>query len=208
MPDPISPPSTAEATAIPVWLQRAVDFVKGRQKAVLFAAIALQAVVLVAMIVFHALPYLVGERILLKVVPVDPRDMFRGDYVVLSYDISRVPPGGIDGIPQAGNWWSRRADRDQWLMDRTVYATLEPDTDGRHWKAGTFSVSKPGSGRFIRGTYALQYGQNPIQFGIEAYYVEEGHGLELERLRNARQLSAEIALAPWGQAKLVRLMEE
>jgi len=201
-------PAVPEAPPIAGWLNRTVDFIKTRQKTVLFAGIVLQAVVLVAMIVFHALPYLVGERVLLRVVPVDPRDMFRGDYVVLGYDISRVPPGGIDGIPQAGNWWSRRANRDQWLADRIVYATLEPDADGRHWKAGAVSVNKPDSGKFIRGTYALQYGQNPIQFGIEAYYVEEGHGLELERLRNARQLSAEIALAPWGQAKLVRLVEE
>ena len=31
-----------------------------------------------------------GQEVLLKVQPVDPRDLFRGDYVVLRYDITRV----------------------------------------------------------------------------------------------------------------------
>jgi uncharacterized membrane-anchored protein len=31
-----------------------------------------------------------GEEVLLKTLPVDPRDLFRGDYVILRYDVSRV----------------------------------------------------------------------------------------------------------------------
>ena len=33
-----------------------------------------------------------GRDVLLKTVPVDPRDLLRGDYVILSYDISRLQP--------------------------------------------------------------------------------------------------------------------
>lgn len=193
---------------VPAWIERAIVFTKNRQRLILFAAICLQVIVLVSMIGLHAAPYLVGDRILLRVVPIDPRDIFRGDYVVLSYDISRVPAAGIAGIPQSGNWWSRRTNRDAWLADRMVYVTLEPEPDGRHWKAGTISTEQPASGKFIRGTYSPQFGQAPIQYGIEAYYVQEGHGRDLEQLRNSRRLSAEIALAPWGQAKLVQLIAE
>src|SRR3989338_4758329 len=32
-----------------------------------------------------------GQEVLLKTTPVDPRDLFRGDYVVLRYDISNIP---------------------------------------------------------------------------------------------------------------------
>ena len=46
----------------------------------------------------------------------------------------------------------------------------------------------------------------PVKFGIEAFYVQEGTGGEWERLRNARRLAAEVALAPWGKAKLRRLV--
>jgi len=31
-----------------------------------------------------------GEEVLLKTTPVDPRDLFRGDYVILNYEISRL----------------------------------------------------------------------------------------------------------------------
>ena len=36
-----------------------------------------------------------GREVVLEVIPVDPRSLFRGDYVVFGYDISRfeLPPG-------------------------------------------------------------------------------------------------------------------
>jgi uncharacterized membrane-anchored protein len=47
---------------------------------------------------------------------------------------------------------------------------------------------------------------NRIDFGIEAYYVQEGEGRRLEQLIRQRQLMAEVAV--WhGRAKLVRLVE-
>ncbi|RUY82729.1 GDYXXLXY domain-containing protein, partial [Mesorhizobium sp. M7A.F.Ca.CA.001.10.2.1] len=32
-----------------------------------------------------------GKEVLLKIEPVDPRDLLRGDYIILGYDISRIP---------------------------------------------------------------------------------------------------------------------
>ena len=64
----------------------------GSRRIFLFAGVGLQLVVLIGMIVFKAMPLWTGEPILLRVVPVDPRDMFRGDYVAISYDFSRIPP--------------------------------------------------------------------------------------------------------------------
>lgn len=44
-----------------------------------------------------------GREIVLPVVPVDPRDIFRGDYVVLGYDLSTVNvPAASDGTAQSG----------------------------------------------------------------------------------------------------------
>jgi hypothetical protein len=42
------------------------------------------------MLVSHAWPIWTGETVYLRTRPVDPRDLFRGDYVVLAYDIDRV----------------------------------------------------------------------------------------------------------------------
>jgi uncharacterized membrane-anchored protein len=61
---------------------------------------ALQLVILVGMIAVRAIPLVTGQIVLVKVQPVDPRDLFRGDYVILSYDFSRISPEGIEGLSQ------------------------------------------------------------------------------------------------------------
>ena len=40
-----------------------------------------------------------GQEVLLKVEPIDPRDLLRGDYVRLGYEISRIPVKLIADIP-------------------------------------------------------------------------------------------------------------
>ena len=42
-------------------------------------------------------PPVAVEEIQLAVVPVDPRDLLRGDYVILSYPISRMASDEVDG---------------------------------------------------------------------------------------------------------------
>ncbi|MEX0977960.1 MAG: GDYXXLXY domain-containing protein, partial [Pirellulales bacterium] len=91
---------------------------------------------------------------------------------------------------------------DSWWNDRAVYVSLEAEADGKHYRAGAMSVDRPTSGRYIKGKFSRGWGGNDLRFGIEALYVEEGEGRRLEQLRNTGQLSAEIALTPWGQAKL------
>jgi uncharacterized membrane-anchored protein len=50
--------------------------------------------ILAGMLVSHAYPLWVGQEIVLRVVqPIDPRDLFRGDYVILSYRISQLQLG-------------------------------------------------------------------------------------------------------------------
>jgi uncharacterized membrane-anchored protein len=204
MPDRFTPVDPLETFVVPAWFERLAEWIKTHSRAVLVAGVTFQVLVLVSMIAIHAAPLVVGERILLHVQPVDPRDFFRGDYVILAYDFSRVPPGGIRGAPTAPSW-RRGFSSDSWLKDRTVYVSLEPESDGLHYRAGEISVDRPKSGRYIKGRYANSWGGNQLQFGIEAFYVQEGTGKVLEKLRNANQLSAEIALAPWGQATLCAL---
>lgn len=50
--------------------------------------IVLQLFMLSGIIIYRQHWVATGERILLKTQPVDPRDIFRGDYVELSYDIT------------------------------------------------------------------------------------------------------------------------
>jgi uncharacterized membrane-anchored protein len=150
------------------------------------AAAVLQLLVLVGMILGRTVPYVGEKTVLLQVQPVDPRDLFRGDYVTLGYDISRIPSG-------------------KYQPGQPVYVSLVPDPDGRHYHAGEFSVGPFTSGVFIRGT-AQSYGR--ATYGIESYYVQEGTGRDYEDAVRNRRLWAEVALDRNGNPVLRRLIIE
>jgi uncharacterized membrane-anchored protein/uncharacterized membrane protein len=196
-------PSTAPVPYVgPAWIDRPARWVVSRARPILIGTAVAQVLLLAGMIALEAVPLAVGKIVLLHVTPVDPRDLFRGDYVILNYEMNRLNSQSIEGVPptQRGGWTDS-------MRDRAVYVTLEPESDGKHWHAVKASIHQPQEGTYLRGRYTGDYRQ-PVQFGIEAYYVQEGQGLELERLQRANQLSAEIAVAPWGQAKLRRVIAE
>jgi uncharacterized membrane-anchored protein len=122
-----------------------------------------------------------GNTAVLEIIPSDPRDIFRGDYIILDYKISRAGNGNIS----AGD---------------VVYVPLIKD--GNFHKAGDISFTKPKSGLFIKGTVRGQTGNPAIEYGIENYFVPEGKGRELERIRNSGSLSAVIKIDPYGNAAI------
>ncbi len=150
------------------------------------AAVLFQLFILVAMILGRTVPYLHAQTVLLRVEPVDPRDMFRGDYVTLGYAINRAPGR-------------------QFEAGQSVYVTLVPDADGRHFRAGQFLAGPPTSGVFIRGT---AQGNGWANFGIESFYVQEGTGHDYENAVQNRRLWAEVALDRHGNPALRRLVIE
>ena len=168
-----------------------VDWFKTRERAWLLIGAAAQIFVLLGMIGLQSIPFLRGQTVLLRVQPVDPRDLFRGDYVILGYDFSRLPANAIPGLPaQNGN----ASDR---LQGRTVYVSLVPEADGLHYRGGGYSLAPPASGLFLRGTLN---GWNRIDFGIDRYYVQEGTGHKYEEALRNRHLWAEVVVGADGQA--------
>src|SRR3954465_2772482 len=95
-----------------------LGWLKARERKVLLITVAAQLVILVAMIAVRALPLLTGQTVLVRVQPVDPRDLFRGDYVILSYDFSRLPREEIAALsdPEHGGWKK--------LEGRAIYVPL------------------------------------------------------------------------------------
>ena len=168
-------------------------WLKARERKVLLITVAAQLVILVGMIALRALPLVTGKTVLVKVAPVDPRDLFRGDYVILSYDFSRVSQDEIEGLSDEERGSRRK------LEGRAVYVPLVPDSNGVHMRAGNATVVKPEAGLFLKG-HMKRYGS--MEFGIEAYYVQEGTGIRYEQAIRDRQLSAEQADTSSGQAAL------
>jgi uncharacterized membrane-anchored protein len=177
--------------------ERIIAWLGSRTKMVLAAGICLQLAILVSIIAFRVMLLSTGETVLVRVVPVDPRDLMRGDYVVLSYEFSRIPPEGISGLGRL------EYDKQREWLGKTVYVELLPDEDGRHWRAGVFRLVPPTSGKYIRGT--IGRGQR-IEYGIESYYVQEGEGRRYEQAVGDRKLSAEIAIGANGEAALRKLV--
>ena len=167
-------------------------WIRSHQRAVIFTTIAFQMIVLGSMVVQHGHTLLTGDSILLRVIPVDPRDPLRGDYVILRYEFSSLWPQG------SGLWDESRAGAE-------VFVTLEPEPDSKHWRGVSASWTRPATGHYIRGTVRNSWSH---EFGIEAFFVQEGQGKEYESARNAHRLAAEIALTRDGTASLKRLVLE
>ncbi len=111
--------------------------------------------------------------VLLETRPVDPRDMLRGDYVILSYDISQFPltmiQPPVTTVAPGGS---------------PIYVVLE--RRGEFHKAVsasmTFPPAQPGQ-TVIRGVVQHSWqpsnSTNPtvrVEYGLERYYVPEGTG--------------------------------
>lgn len=138
-----------------------------------------------------------GREIVLDTVPVDPRSLFRGDYVILNYAIS-----GLDASTPGGNGKFRRGE--------PVYVTLEKPEEGG-WRAAAVSGSFPektGTDEIvIRGRVTYGGGSNiRIKYGIESYFVPEGEGRELEQLVRDSKLQVLVAVANDGEAAIKGLL--
>ena len=177
-----------------------LGWLKARERKVLLVTVAAQLLILVGMIALRAIPLVTGETVLVRVVPVDPRDLFRGDYVILSYDFSRVQQEKIEGLSEAERGRTFRK-----LEGRTVYVPLVADSVRGHWRAEKVTVVKPAHGPFLRGQME-RYGS--LKFGIESYFVQEGTGRKYEKAIRDGQLSAELAVTSSGQAALKGLRIE
>lgn len=173
-----------------------------------FAAVALlvalvQTAILGSMIEGRASILRSGTEVLLKTAPVDPRDLLRGDYVVLSYDISSIPAALIKGAkPQAGSW-------------TPIQVRIAPGADG-FWKVTEASFEslpqQPGS-VVLRSqpieAYDWQWAEGGTLFatyGIERYYVPDGEGRVIEDGRNDRRVSVAARVSDDGVAQIRALM--
>lgn len=149
-----------------------------------------------------------GTEIRLRTVPVDPRDLFRGDYVVFNYPINVVDTGKDAGAFKSGE---------------TVYVALGRDAEGFARAVGV-SRSRPSvggdavviAGR-VTSTSACALNDAGefdcsgdrrrlrIAYGIESYFVPQGEGRAIETTDKAR-IEVVIAVSASGEAAIKRLL--
>ena len=149
-----------------------------------------QTIALAYMIVDRQAVLNAGRVVTLKVTPIDPRDPLRGEFVILSYDISRLSTGELQG-------------EDQFNSTDTVYVTLEKkDETWGPVAIGRRPIATPG-GVVIKGTVSrADTGTLWVDYGIESYFVPQGMGREIETERQKGDLSADIAIDQNGRAAI------
>ena len=166
-------------------------------------AAALQTAVIGYMVESRASILRSGADIKLKTLPVDPRDLLRGDYVILSYPISTIPKSIVTGESPKGGTRAR------------LFVRLKPGADGLWTAAGASFATLPAEeGSVVLRTLPFDYygGSDGgvsdtlfVQYGIERYYVPEGEGKVLEDARNQEELEVEARVSKDGTPQIARL---
>jgi uncharacterized membrane-anchored protein len=171
-------------------------------------AIVFQVLIILAIIIFKVAVFSGGRDILLRIEPIDPRDLLRGNYITFRYQ-------GISNIDSA------LARTEQIRKGDTVYVVLEQNE--KYWIARSVQKTKPAEGEvFIKGKVAggeiepeNTFSDSPpwdwrlphpglnIVYGIEEYFIPEGRGQEVNFGR--QEVAARVAVDENGNAVLKQI---
>lgn len=160
---------------------------------------ALQTVVIGYQIGERSYVLRTGVEVRLKTEAVDPRDLFRGDYVVLRYPISRLRDDQIVGP---------RPNRSE---DVRFHVRLVLGADGfANVEEASVEPLPARQGSVVLLTEPVTYvpGQGAmiaVRYGIERFYVPEGDGKEIESRRNEGAVSVTVRVSSGGKAQLDQL---
>jgi uncharacterized membrane-anchored protein len=156
-----------------------------------------QTSVLGAMVIERVRLLKAGREITLPIVPVDPRDLFRGEYVRLGYTVGTVPIRLLEGPRPRDN--------------EAFYVVLEKKPDGG-WQSIKLASAMPqetSPDRIVlkaRATYWPAIGPTDasvrVRYGIESYFVPEGRGKKLEDLARDKKLATLVAVDGRGNAAI------
>ncbi len=155
--------------------------------------ILLQVLFLLGLSGMHYSVSLYGKEVRIQTAPVDPRDLFYGDYVILNYEISQL---------NAALWRGSGTISD---AHPNVFVVLKPSTaDSTLYEAAAIHEKKPElqmNEVLLRGRIEYNYDDTVfIKYGIERYYVPEDTGQEIED--NIGQYIAVIKVSNAGRAMI------
>jgi uncharacterized membrane-anchored protein len=161
---------------------------RGRWLAVV---VALQAAYLLAWAGYREWTRATGRVVLLETAPVDPRDLLRGDYMVLGYKIGTVtlPWDEPEGEAKAG---------------KEIWVTLKPEgkfhvVERASWTAPTSATAGLVVRGRVRGPAASR--EVRVDYGIEKYFVPEGMGRP-----QFKEMVAEATVSARGELAIKRLL--
>jgi uncharacterized membrane-anchored protein len=131
------------------------------------------------------------EEIFLETAPVDPRDLLRGDYVILRYAFEESDI--IDRYITQNNI-------SIWTL---LYISFQRD-EKNVGTISSVSESNPKTGVFLKvKTQSQWWRRSSLETGIWKYFVPEWTGKEIERIR--WDMTVQIKVDTYGSAKIIDL---
>lgn len=151
--------------------------------------------ILIAMTIKPITTNALGEEILIKTKPFDPRDVFRGDYVQLDYEISEVPLEKLDKeILNMKDKHENEYEDFINLRKKDIYVVLKKDND--FYVIDKATLKKPSNEIYLKGKYRYPIYKEQskeedkgkvdirgirIDYTLDKYFVPENTGKDLEK---------------------------
>lgn len=147
-------------------------------------SVVLQLVLLLGLVAYKMNISTNGQEIYLKVLPVDPTDPLRGDFVTLRYDISQIHTysgekydvGQTVYVPlyHSGQYWYNNGQIESSLpSDNNYYLYLK----GTITDVSSYSNQVVPDGAVVDNySYSSNETTYKINYGIEQYFIPEGAG--------------------------------
>ncbi|NNE82886.1 MAG: GDYXXLXY domain-containing protein [Alphaproteobacteria bacterium] len=157
----------------------------------LLAAVALLSLVLVAMVGLKQFTLATGATVVLETVPIDPRSLFRGDFVRLNYTISDLPLADIAGdsdFAKGDTVFVRLRRGPLYGQPISLHKEYPPVLEDH-------VVIK---GRITRNPRS----RVRIRYGIESFFIPEGEGLALERPPPGSKVTVLVAIDRYGKSAI------
>lgn len=144
------------------------------------AIFLIPVLILIGMTVTPLLTILTGKEVLLTTQPVDPRDLFRGDYVTLQYEAEQVHPSKIE--QSIKDYFKERETSSMPYKSLNVYALLEESEQGTH-EVVMVVKDRPEDGLYLKGEIEYLWNSNEevfVHYNLDRYFVPENTGKVLE----------------------------
>jgi uncharacterized membrane-anchored protein len=145
-------------------------------KRLFIIVIVIQIVFLLGLVGYRETILALGRTAVLRTVPVDPRDLFKGEYVTLRYEISTLDGTEVNQGSKRYRLLGEISEGD------TVYVALS-NIDGDDFSLDV-QTGEPSdrTDLFIKGQVDTRKNDVlTVEYGIEQYFVSEGRGLEIEQ---------------------------
>ena len=155
------------------------------------AVFALPVVIILLMTIAPIFTILFGKEVVLETQPFDPRDLFRGDHVMLNYKITDIPASMLNTELK-----QKLTDKKyQVVKNMNLYAEIVPQ--GNFYVVKSISDKRPGKGLYLKCRLLLY---NPlddmlnVDYNLDKFFVAENTGNELEKLSREGKLVARIKI--------------